>query len=72
MGLIWQLKLGGKVLIRERGVVEAAADAVSRVGTLTLVIPEELDTDCQLTLELLLTLPDKRSINNEYAMRVKP
>ena len=72
MGLIWQLKLGEKVLIRERGVVEAAADAVSRVGTLTLVIPEELDTDCQLTLELLLTLPDKRSINNEYTMRVKP
>ncbi|NLW17571.1 MAG: hypothetical protein GX033_08035 [Firmicutes bacterium] len=72
MGLTWQLKLGEQVFVRERAVVEAAADAVSRVGSLTLVVPDELDGAGHLTLELALTLPDKSTIANEYILHVRP
>lgn len=72
MGLLWQLRMGDKVIMRERGVAEVEADAVSRVGTLTFIVPEELDMDCQLTLELSLTLPNKRIISNEYMINVRP
>jgi hypothetical protein len=72
MGLTWQLKSGDQVLSRERGVAEAAADAVTRVATITLPIPEDIGEIRCLTLELALTLPDNRTIINEYNIRVKP
>lgn len=72
MGFTWQLKAGELVLTRERGVAEAEADAVSRVGSLVLLIPEEIGSACDLTLELFLTLPNNKTIANEYTIHVEP
>lgn len=72
MGFTWQLKAGEQVFIRERGVVEAEVDAVSRVGSLVISIPEEISSACDLTLELSLTLPNNKTIANEYSIHVEP
>lgn len=72
MGFTWQLKDGELVLARERGVAEAEADAVTRAGSLALAIPEEIDRTCDLTLELLLTLPTNKTVANEYTIHVEP
>lgn len=72
MGLVWQLKAGETVLLRERGVAEVGADSVARVGRLTLQFPEELAGTSRLVLQLKLTLPDKKEIINEYSINMDP
>lgn len=72
MGLTWQLKLGDQLLVRGRGVAEAAADAVARLAAITIPIPDDINRACCLTLELALTLPDNRTITNQYNIHVQP
>lgn len=72
MGLTWQLSSNERVLLRDRGVAEAEADAVSRVGTMVLPIPEDLEAGmCELKLELMLSLANNQTIKNEYVIRVQ-
>lgn len=69
MGLSWQLLDGEHVLIRERAVVDAEADAVTQSGELEIIVPEGFKGE--LKLEIELSLPTGERIENFYTIHVE-